>query len=602
MVGKAKETGQYDHQYRILNRAKEILENPSLKKNELLKEYTKIVEAYEELLTEFHQQDQGSGQPSPGEILERKSHLLSGLSYEFRTPLTLIINPLEQMLAASRSHEQKKKLEMMLRNAQRLLFLINQVLALSIIERKELKLKASAQNLISFLKGIMASFELFAEQNEVDFIFDAEKKNITLYFDPEKITEVMCNLIMNAMRYTPAGGQVKVSVCHHPPDSVEISVSDTGSGIPSHQLPNIFDRYYLLNKPFEHNKKGFGIGLYLVKEYINLHHGTIHANSREGEGTDFIIHLPRGKEHLEPNEIEAHPVSDSTSKYGTEISNNYALVLQLEREETHRQTGKIFDLEAENQEGDIVLVVEDNSDMRRLMTTLLEKHFTVVETENGKEGIATARNIIPDIIISDIIMPEVDGVQLCQELKNDINTSHIPIILLTARATEKDIIRGLEAGADDYITKPFHIQVLLTRVKNLISLRRQLQQKIERRMLLQPEEFTLSELENLFLDKLQELIEENLSNPQFGVDELAEILDISRPTLYRKVFALTGQSPKKFIQSYRLKRSFELLTSNYGNVTEVAFKVGFSSSAYFTKCFKEKFHQLPSELQATESQ
>lgn len=596
MAGKTKGTGVHEHQNRFLDRAKQILDNPSLKKDELLKEYAKIIEEYEALLKKLHQQDQVSLQPSPGDILESKSHLLSGLSYEFRTPLALIITPLEQMLSTCRSQEQKKKLEMMLRNAQRLLFLINQVLALSKIEGKELKLQASAQNLISFLKGIMASFELMTEQNEVDFIFDSEKKSITLYFDPEKIAEVMCNLIMNALRYTPAGGQVKVSVCLSSPDSVEVSVRDTGPGIPNRQLPQIFDRFYLLNKPFEHNKKNFGIGLYMVKEYINLHHGTIHVNSREGEGTEFIIHLPRGKGHLEPDEIDVDPVPDSTVKYSTEISTNYALALQLEKDEFHQQTGKILDHEAFDQECDIVLVVEDSSDMRRLMTTLLEKHFIVVEAEDGKEGIAAAKKIIPDIIISDIIMPEVDGVQLCRELKNDINTSHIPIILLTARATEKDIIRGLEAGADDYITKPFHIQVLLTRVKNLISLRRQLQLKIERRMLMQPEEFTLSELENLFLDKLQELIEENLSNPQFGVDELAEILDISRPTLYRKVFALTGQSPKKFIQSYRLKRSFELLTANYGNVTEVAYKVGFSSSAYFTKCFKETFNRLPSDF------
>jgi signal transduction histidine kinase len=484
----------------------------------------------------------------------------------------------------------------MLRNAQRLLFLIEQVLALSKIETSELKLKASWQNIIPFLKGVMASFNLLAEQNEVDLIFDTEKRNITLYFDPEKIAEVMCNLIMNALKYTPAGGQVRVSVGYYSPDLVEISVHDTGSGIPGRQLPHIFDRFYLLNKPYEHHKKGAGIGLYLVKEYIRLHRGTIHVNSGESEGTQFVIRLPRGKEHLKHDEILELPVSDSPVKDGKEISSNYAFMLQLERDAVHQPAGNIFDIERESQDREIVLVVEDNPDMRRLMTTLLEKYFTVVETENGKEGIAAAKNIIPDIIISDIIMPEVDGVQLCQELKNDINTSHIPIILLTARATEKDIIRGLEAGADDYITKPFHIQVLLTRVKNIISLRRQLQQKIERRMLLQPEEFTLSELENLFLDKLQELIEDNLSNPQFGVDELAEILDISRPTLYRKVFALTGQSPKKFIQSYRLKRSFELLTSNYGNVTEVAYRVGFSSSAYFTKCFKETFHRLPSDF------
>lgn len=595
MAGKDKEPGIYVHEYRFLARAKEILANHSLKKGELLKEYAEIIEAYEALLKKLHQQGQGSLHPSPGEILERKSLLFSGFSREFRTPLALIITPLEQMLSTCRSQDQKKKLELMLRNAQRLLFLIEQVLALSKIESSEMKLKASSQTLISFLKGIMASFELLAEQNEVDFIFETEKKKITLYFDPEKIAEVMCNLIMNALRYTPAGGQVKVSVYHCSADSVEISVRDTGPGIPGRQLPHIFDRFYLLNKPFEQNKKGFGLGLYLVKEYINLHHGTIQVNSREGEGTEFIIRLLRGKAHLEPDSIEAHPVPGSTIKYGTEISTRYALALQWERDET-QQAGKITDQGGFDQEYDIVLVVEDSADMRRLITTLLEKYFIVVEAEDGKEGIAAAKKIIPDIIISDIIMPGVDGVKLCRALKNDINTSHIPIILLTARAAEKDIIRGLEAGADDYITKPFHIQVLLTRVKNLINLRRQLQLKIERRMLMQPEEFNFSELENLFLDKLQELIEENISNPEFGVDELAEIFDISRPTLYRKVFALTGQSPKKFIQSYRLKRSFELLKSNYGNVTEVAYKVGFSSSAYFTKCFKETFNRLPSDF------
>jgi len=598
MVGIAEESGVHVHEYRLLARAKEILANHSLSfnKDELLKEYAKIIEAYEALLKKLHQQEQASLQPSPGEILERKSHLFSGFSLEFRTPLALIITPLEQMLSSCRSQEQKKKLEMMLRNAQRLHFLIDQVLAVSKIESSEMKIKASPQNLVSFLKGIMASFELLAEQNEVDFIFAAEKKNITLYFDPEKIAEVMCNLVMNALRYTPTGGQVKVSVCHCSADSVGISVRDTGTGIPDRQLPCIFDRSYLLNKPFERNKKGFGIGLYLVKEYIDLHDGTIQVTSREGEGTEFIINLPRGKSHLEPDEIETHPAPGSTVKYGTEISTNYALALQLERDETQRQAGKIPAHEEFEQECDIVLVVEDSADMRRLITTLLEKHFVVVEAEDGIEGIAAAKKIIPDIIISDIIMPGVDGVQLCRELKNDIDTSHIPIILLTAKTAEKDIIRGLEAGADDYITKPFHVQVLLTRVKNLINLRRQLQLKIERRMLLQPEEFNFSELENLFLDKFQELIEQNISNPEFGVDELTEILNISQPTLYRKVFALTGQSPKKFIQSYRIKRSFELLKSNYGNVTEVAYKVGFSSSAYFTKCFKETFNRLPSDF------
>jgi CheY-like chemotaxis protein len=244
-----------------------------------------------------------------------------------------------------------------------------------------------------------------------------------------------------------------------------------------------------------------------------------------------------------------------------------------------------------------VLLVEDNVDMRTFISILLEKYYIVVAVENGREGIDTAKKMIPDIIVSDIIMPGIDGIRLCRELKNNFNTSHIPIILLTARAAESEIILGLEAGADDYIIKPFSIEVLLARIKNLVNLRRQLHEKLERRMRFQPEEISLSQLETLFLDKIESLIEENLSDPGFGVDQLATGLDISRPTLYRKILAVTGQTPQKFIQSYRLKRSFELLKSQNGNVTEVAYKVGFSSSAYFTKCFKETFHRLPSDFQ-----
>lgn len=533
---------------------------------------------------------------SPGEILEMKSYLLSGLSHEFRTPLTLIITSLEQMLATSRGREQERKLSLMLRNAQRLLFLINQVLALSEIDNRQLKLNAAPQELTSFLKGVIDSFDLLARQSEVDLIFESKMTEITLYFDPEKMAEVMSNLIMNALKYTPTGGRVTVSVSRPNPGSVEICVNDTGPGIPGDRLPLIFDRFYHLQKPFEHHKKGFGVGLYLVREYVGLHHGTIGVNSRDGEGTEFVIRLPEGSAHLGPDEIDESPVSPLTAAGGKKISTHYATLLQLEREETRRRDTETPEIDTGDQDRDIVLVVEDNYDMRRLIVTLLKKHFTVMEATDGKEGFTLAKEIIPDIIISDIIMPVKDGFQLCRDLKTDIATSHIPLVLLSARASEKDIIKGLEAGADDYVTKPFSVNVLLARVKNLIGLRHQLQQKIERQMAKQPDEFSLSQLETCFLDKIKELIEDNLSDPEFGVDHLAAAFGMSRPTLYRKVLALTGQSPNKFIQSYRLKRSFDLLKSNYGNVTEVAFRVGFSSSAYFTKCFKGKFHQLPSDF------
>jgi DNA-binding response OmpR family regulator len=275
-------------------------------------------------------------------------------------------------------------------------------------------------------------------------------------------------------------------------------------------------------------------------------------------------------------------------------------MVQLEREEKekdHADSGAIPENEKKIQDRDIVLVVEDNTDMCGFIKTLLtEEDFTVVEAANGKQGIKKAKEIIPDLIISDIMMPDVDGYQLCRELKQDIKTSHVPIILLSVKYTEAEITRGLETGADDYITKPFNMEILLIRVRNLIKQRRQLQQRVQWETVTHSAELGLSSLDNSLLKKIQETLDKNLSDPEFGLEQLADALYMSRASLYRKVRNLTGQSPNQFIQSYRLKRSLDLLKANVGNVTEVAFQVGFSSSAYFTKCFKEKFKRLPSEF------
>jgi signal transduction histidine kinase/DNA-binding response OmpR family regulator len=604
----SKEEGDVN-QSRVLARAKKIANNQSLSKNELLKEYSTLAEEYEALL-------KGSGKPTrtgsqppvetdarpdqPEEIVAMKNRLLSHITHEFLTPLNLIITPLEQMLAKSRSQEQKKTFSLMHRNSQRLLLLISQILELLKLESMKLKLKASRQNLIPFLKGIIASFELLAEQKEVALIFHTDKENIPLYFEPDKIAEVMCNLIMNSLKYTPPGGQVRVSVSQLPANSVEISVHNTGPEITMDQTTWIFDRFYQLNERFEHFFKGLGIGLFLAREYIKLHHGTIHVNSAPGKGTEFVIRLPKGKAHLKSDEIEEPPVSTAAKVTGSKISQRYAYMVRLEREEKEKNqpdSGNIPSNEKEIQDRDIVLVVEDNKDMRSFIKTLLtEEDFMVAEATNGRQGIDRAKEIIPDIIISDIMMPDVDGYRLCRELKQDIKTSHVPIILLSVKYTEAEITRGLETGADDYITKPFNMEILLTRVRNLIKQRRQLQQRVQWETVMHSAELGLSSLDNTLLKKIQKTIDKNLSDPDFGLEELADALYMSRASLYRKVRNLTGQSPNKFIQSYRLKRSLDLLKSNAGNVTEVAYQVGFSSSAYFTKCFKEKFKRLPSEF------
>jgi DNA-binding response OmpR family regulator len=536
----------------------------------------------------------------PEEIKEIKRRLLSHITHEFLTPLNLLIVPIEQLLGKCQDEDQKKTLSMMYRNGQRLLIVIHQVLELLKLESRNFNLKARQQDLVTFLKGILANFELLALQKEVALIFNCNRDHIPLYFDQEKLAEVICNLVMNSLNHTPPGGRVTLSVRETPGNSVEIAMQDTGTGIPPDQTSQIFDRFYQLTEQSEHYIKGLGIGLFLSREYIKLHHGAIQVNSGEGKGTEFVIQLPKGKDHLLADEIQETPDSSEAGEVGGKISKRYAYMLELEKDEQEKERmleRAISTVDAEEQKQDVVLVCEDNADMRTFIKTMLtEEGFIATEAENGREGIDMARKIIPDIIISDIMMPQMNGYELCRQLKSDVNTSHIPIILLSVKFENEEIVRGLESGADDYITKPFNMDILLTRVKNLINQRRRLQQRIQMEMVGHSAELDLSSLDNQFIKNLRETIEKNLSEPEFGLDEMADALYMSRTTLYRKLISLTGQPPKRFIQSYRLKRSLELLKNNFGNVTEVAYKVGFSNSAYFTKCFKESFNRLPSDF------
>jgi DNA-binding response OmpR family regulator len=476
-----------------------------------------------------------------------------------------------------------------------------------------MKLLCSRQNIIPFLKGILASFEILAEQNELDLQFHAPEENITLYFNPEKLEKVLYNLLSNAFKYTPAGGRITVIVTknvtrddHFLSGSVDISVFDTGIGIPESQLSHIFDHFYQVDASHSHEHKykyiGSGIGLALTKELVTLHHGDIDVRSREGEesGTEFILRLPLGKEHLKPDQIIDDSRSEST--FEPKSSGEIPALYMTEVEEKEKEDSeKNKDIKLDTQEKNIILVVEDSADVRSYIRDSLEPLYTVVEAADGMEGIKKADEIIPDLIISDIMMPNADGYELCRVLKKDVKTSHIPIILLTAKASEESIVEGLETGADDYITKPFNTRILYARIKNLIDIRRQLQLRFDREITLHPPKLSVSNVDKDFIKDLQGVIEANLSEPNFNVEELVKKLYIGRTTLYRKIQALFGASPTDFIKSYRLQRAAELLKSNFGSVREVAFEVGFSSRTYFTKCFKEKFHQLPSEFQASKT-
>jgi signal transduction histidine kinase/DNA-binding response OmpR family regulator len=548
------------------------------------------------------------------EVDKVKSRFFANISHEFRTPLTLITGPLEQMLSDCHDKKQQKQLTLMLRNSQRLLGLINQLLELSKFESGTMKLQTGRQSIIPFLKGIVASFDPVATKNDLDLTFQSQEEDITLYFDPEKLEEVIFNLLANAVKFTPAGGKITVNTEKipaaeefFPAGVLEISICDTGPGIPREQLTHIFDRFYQSDSTFEHHQKGSGIGLSIAKELVELHHGKIDVHTREGKGTEFIIRLPMGDSHLKPEEIAETSKKPYKPKSPGEISTFYTIEKAAETPVNNMADnleagypGNRNDLDPLQPGKNIILVVEDSADVREYIRIELEPFYTVVEAENGQEGIKKAREIIPDLIISDVMMPGKDGYELSRELKNNIDTCHIPIILLTAKASQENIIKGLETGADDYITKPFNTKILCIRIKNLIDLRSHLQQTVKREMTMQPAKISVSQNDRMFIKKLKEVIDKNISDPEFNVTQMCRDLDMSQPTLYRKIYALTGESPTEFIRSYRLKRGAELLENNFGSILEVALEVGFSSANYFTRCFKKMFHQLPSSYMASE--
>jgi len=550
-----------------------------------------------------------------------KSRFFANISHEFRTPLTLIMSPLEQMLSHSQDKQQKKELGVMLRNSQLLLTLINQLLDLSRFDSGKVKLQTTCQNVVPFLKGVLSSFDVLARKNQLEIEFFTNENEISLYFDLQQMEKVMYNLLINAIKFTPPGGIITVSSTKelwqtkkgkdNVDGLVKISVKDTGTGISPEQMKHIFDRFFQGENSYARNSKGTGIGLALTKEIIDLHRGTIDVHSQEGKGTEFVIRLSMGHKHLKPDEILLHSDISPDDKKTEELKVLYGNIEDETEEDndvtnnissgTHQHINDKVLSESKHQEKQVILVVEDNADVRQYIRNPLEAlQYRVVEAVDGDEGIRKAKEIIPDLIVSDIMMPKIEGFELCRVLKKSIDTSHIPIILLTAKASEESMIQGFETGADDYVTKPFNTQILLARIKNLIDLRRQFQLKIQRQKMLLPTEIPVSSVDDQFLKEFQEIIEKNLSDFDLNIDMLCEKLLIGRTTLFRKVEALTGETPIQYIQSYRIERAAQLLKKNFGNVTEVAMEVGFPNPQYFSKCFKEKFHVSPHFFKVSE--
>ncbi len=571
------------------------------------------------------------------ELDAMKSRFFANISHEFRTPLTLILGPLENILKKTTDEETGQELNMMERHAHRLLKLVNQLLSLSRLEAGKMKLQASEENLSELLNGFVQFFESLARQKNISLSIDIYDPDVKAYIDVEKLEQIISNLLSNAFKFTPEGGKINVAVgswqlavgsnkeqrhkdteaqskkltnspvhqlassqTHH----FTIRISDTGPGIPPDKLPFIFDRFYQVDDTATRSQEGTGIGLALVKQMVDLHHGTVTVESEVGKGTTFTVTLPLGKEHLKLEEIaqsSEHRAQDPKDE-GRVTRDEEITGIQQFDSCLEPQT---FNIEPEEVKP-ILLIVEDNTDLRAYMRKGLEQLYQIEEAVNGNDGFEKALKHIPDLIVSDVMMPEMDGNELCQQLKSDERTSHIPVILLTAKASKESKMEGLQTGADDFITKPFDQEELLVRIINLIDQRNRLREIFsattgQERIISGvhfPEEH-LGELDAKFLRKAVQVVEENLSDFDFTVEKFGQEMAVSRVQLHRKLKALIAHSATEMIRTIRLEHAADLLKKGSGNVTEVAYEVGFNNLSWFARCFQERYHVPPSEYSKT---
>ncbi|MFS4467465.1 two-component regulator propeller domain-containing protein [Maribacter sp. 2210JD10-5] len=527
------------------------------------------------------------------EMHELKLQFFTNVSHELRTPLTLIMGPLEKLI--DRCHDfdasTKQELTVMERNAKRLMRQVNNIMDFRKDEMGKLKLKAAKGNFAKFCNETCLSFRELADSRNITYKFSSTSDAVKLYFDRDKMEIVLYNLLSNAFKFTPDEGEITVRVTEKKADAngskrMVLSVSDTGQGISETHLAHIFERFYQIETVGSH-ARGSGIGLALTKRLVELHHGTIEIDSKEGAGTVFTIQLPKGKQHLVEGEIYKN------FRHGEDVTNYNS---------AEKSTSKLKQLKPskssskKKEDIPVLLVIEDNYDVRKFIVGCFQQEYVVKEASDGGTGYELATQLIPDLIISDVMMPEMDGISLCSKLKKDINTSHIPIILLTARTSlifKKD---GLENGADDYVNKPFTPSILQLKVKNLMDTRKRLQEYFIRNYKVNPKEVVLTSKDDEFLDKAVKCVEEHLSDSEFNVSTFIGEMGMSRSVLFRKIKGLTGQSTTEFIRTIRIKRAAQILVQNRLSISETAYEVGFNDLKYFRTCFRKQFNSSPSEF------
>lgn len=593
-----------------INRQKEALSNQAMllqDNNRDLEEKQKLIEGQNKEILDQHDELKK---------LNRKLKLVSKLrlsfftniSHEFRTPLTLILGPIEKLLQdKSMNAEIKNTLNIMNRNAQRMLHLINQLMDFRKIEKGRMELRVTKEDLGIFCRNVFKAFEPLSDLKQIDFSYKEEGMPSEVWFDRQKMENILYNLLSNAFKYTKEGGKVILEVkgitfeesqlqlneSESDTDKpvVSIKVIDTGIGISEENLPLVFKRFYRIESEEAFKISGSGIGLALTEELIRTHHGEIFVSSKLKEGSVFEIQFPCLKNFYGAHELTSQPTAGVDVYEQVEILKNEFLAYTPSDDE------EFAELDTVNKDKPTVLIVEDNNDLRKFIAQRLSKSFNVLEASNGAIGIITAEKMAPDLVISDVMMPEKDGLELCASLKNNLETSHIPIILLTAKSEIEDQIAGLQIGADDYLSKPFNFDLLEVRVQNLIDLRNNLRSKFLESADFKVDEATTTIKDRKFLEHTIKLVEDNMENPEFGVKEFVNEVGISRSLLHKKLTGLTGQSAGEFINHLRMKKAQQLLLQNELNISEVAYSVGYNDPKYFTRLFSKYFGQSPKEFQ-----
>lgn len=514
------------------------------------------------------------------ELDKMKIKFFTNVSHEFRTPLSLIMAPVDKMLNHTNDADQKQQLTMVRKNAGRLLNLVNQLLDFRKMEVQELKLHTKHGDIIKFISDISFSFTDIAEEKGLLFAFDTEVENLKTSFDHDKFERILFNLLSNAFKFTPRGGHVSVllSIEQEKSDAacrlLEIKVIDTGIGIPEEKQDKIFERFFQNDVPGSLLNQGSGIGLAITREFVKMHKGEITVESKLDHGSCFTIQLP-----LQVQDTSIPDLNIADKEINTLSIDEVKIELK----------GSLAEKKP------TVLLVEDNEDFRFYLKDNLKETFFIVEASNGKEGWQKTLSQHPDIIVSDISMPEMNGTELCKKIKTDKRTAHTPVILLTAMAGEEELLKGLETGANDYMTKPFNFEILLSKIKNLLVLQETFKRTYKKQMTVQLQDIPVQSEDEIFLRNVVDYIEQNITNYNLSVKELSKQMNMSRVSLYKRVLMLTGKSPVEFIRSMRLGKAMQLLENSQMSISQVSYEVGFNTPNYFAKMFKEEYGMLPSE-------